>query len=384
MSSPRREASYPRSPAAAARSAGLAWRSLARRPRGREGGLKPGVAAEASAGFASSRPARAESRQGATVPSGLGPGDGGNGGRRAPRASSDAVRVAIRGATSARRSVALASGATTAARIAAAWCVAELRIAARIQGSAASRSARSPSAAPALGIVPLAQAQGELEPYGCVGIVPEGEQRRAQRGVVAEPRLAQADRLAPDARVRIGQGRADQFGGEGAQAVERAEGLHPGLGPRAGLRQRRRAPARPAIAAVDQQALDVVAERAVGRVERRGQLGGRQAIEVRHGPRRVVLREDAIDPPLVGAGADVEGRQSLRADPARMLDHEAVHVDDPERAVRTGPDLDGPEPVVGRGEELGGLLVGSPVAGEGDAVGRRGPRGGPGYAPARR
>ena len=164
-----------------------------------------------------------------------------------------------------------------------------------------------------------------------------------------------------------------------------AEGLRPDLGPRSSSGRVRsapeRRPGRPGGRAGAGRCRGACrsgcrAPAASSAVGRRVEPSGRA--------RRAGLRDDAVDPPLVGPGADVEGRQPLRADPARMLDHEPVHVDDPERTVRPGPDLDRAEPGVGRGEELGRLLVLGAVAGEGDAVGRRGPRGGPGCAPARR
>ena len=55
-----------------------------------------------------------------------------------------------------------------------------------------------------------------------------------------------------------------------------------------------------------------------------------------------------------------------------MFDHEAVHVDDPERAVGTGAHLDRTEPVVGAGEEVGTGFVGGTVGGESEAVRREG------------
>ena len=71
-----------------------------------------------------------------------------------------------------------------------------------------------------------------------------------------------------------------------------------------------------------------------------------------------VLRPHPVDAPHPLPGPHVELGRVLRRDPARVLDHEAVHVHDPQAAVRAGQRLHRAEPVVGRGQELARLLVG--------------------------
>ncbi len=85
--------------------------------------------------------------------------------------------------------------------------------------------------------------------------------------------------------------------------------------------------------------MDMIAHRSVRCVQRGGQLAGREPIELRHRPERAAFGNDPVDPTLVGPGADVEGGEPLRADPARVLDHEPVHIHHPERTVGTRADL---------------------------------------------
>src|SRR5262249_46956645 len=61
---------------------------------------------------------------------------------------------------------------------------------------------------------------------------------------------------------------------------------------------------------------------------------------------------DAVDASHVEAGAHVELGQFLRRNPARVLDHEPVHVHDPKATVRSGADLHRPKPRIGRRQEL--------------------------------
>ena len=77
-------------------------------------------------------------------------------------------------------------------------------------------------------------------------------------------------------------------------------------------------------------------------------------------PRRVV--DDPEDPPLVNrrlqlAFDDVVAQ--VLGHVGHVLDDAVVHVDDVERAVRGSREVDGTEPLVGRGQELR-LVVGLP------------------------
>ena len=47
------------------------------------------------------------------------------------------------------------------------------------------------------------------------------------------------------------------------------------------------------------------------------------------------------------ASADVEFREAFGGNPTRMLNHEAIHVHDPERAIRPSANFHGTKPIVG-------------------------------------
>ena len=100
-----------------------------------------------------------------------------------------------------------------------------------------------------------------------------------------------------------------------------------------------------------------VALPAVRAVERRDEPGGVELVEPRPRRGRLVRGAHAVDAAQARAGADVDLRQVRRRNPARVLDHEAVHVHDPQRAVRPGRRLHRAEPVVGRREELAARFV---------------------------
>ena len=86
--------------------------------------------------------------------------------------------------------------------------------------------------------------------------------------------------------MRIRQGGPDLVGRQGAQAVERAQGLHPRLGQGAVPATFARTGTAERSAAMDEEPLDVVAHRAVAGLDRGGQLGSREPLEVRaRGPR---------------------------------------------------------------------------------------------------
>ena len=79
--------------------------------------------------------------------------------------------------------------------------------------------------------------------------------------------------------------------------------------------------------------------------------------------------KDSIDAALVGAGAKIEPRLRFRRDPFGMLEDEAIHVRDVERAVRPRLDHRRAEPRIGAREKLAILFIGGALAREGRAVG---------------
>ena len=79
--------------------------------------------------------------------------------------------------------------------------------------------------------------------------------------------------------MRVGQGGPGLVGRQGAQAVERAEGLHPRLGPGARPGELRQDRGGRAVGAMDEEPLDDVADRAVAGLERGGQLGSGEPLE---------------------------------------------------------------------------------------------------------
>ena len=100
-----------------------------------------------------------------------------------------------------------------------------------------------------------------------------------------------------------------------------------------------------------------IAHGPVRRIHGRDKFGRGKFFQVGDGTERFVYGDDAVDAAHVGAGADIELREPVFADPARMFDDEAVHVHDVKRAVRPGLDLHGAQPVIARSEKFGSLFV---------------------------
>ena len=113
--------------------------------------------------------------------------------------------------------------------------------------------------------------------------------------------------------------------------------------------------------------MDPVAFRPVGGVQSAGQLGRVQTGQIANRLRFFAERHNPVDSPLVGTRPDIESGQALGWNPARVLDDKAVHVNNPQRAVRSGPRLHRAEPVVLRGEKLVLLFVRRAIAPEGNA-----------------
>ena len=233
-------------------------------------------------------------------------------------------------------------------------------------------------------VVPLAQGQRDLEP----------DLRRRDRrpgaataSATLQDRSAAAARpaaitLSPDLRLGIGQaGQRSRFI-KPAEIGERPERLDPRLGPfvlrHQGAERRECLGAAP----VQEQPLDRVALPAAGAVERGDQARGVEPVEARDRPRLLVDREDAVDPPLVAAGAEVEplsqssGIHSGCSMTARYMS--AI------QSAPSGPVLS----IVGRNQLSLEARNSRPARWVRDGRGRsrrraRAPSGAPGYAPAR-
>src|SRR4026209_1356223 len=99
----------------------------------------------------------------------------------------------------------------------------------------------------------------------------------------------------------------------------------------------------------------------------------RRARDLRNTRRRLVNRDDAVDASVVVGAFELVRLDLLtevRGDQAVVLDDATIHVEDVERAVRTGAEVDRTEPLVGRGDEVS-LSV--RIAAH-DAAALRGPR----------
>src|SRR5262245_50879388 len=111
------------------------------------------------------------------------------------------------------------------------------------------------------------------------------------------------------------------------------------------------------IFAREKFAMYQIASWTVGVVESVDEVGAAQASQIADGAYFVARRKNAVNAPFVGAGADIELCEAFGGNPARVLDDEAIHVDDPEGAVGSGSDLHWSEPIVGAGEEFAALFV---------------------------
>src|SRR2546430_1988066 len=80
--------------------------------------------------------------------------------------------------------------------------------------------------------------------------------------------------------------------------------------------------------------------------------------------RLLVLRINAIDPPLVLPRTQIELLLPVLGNPLGVLNDVPVHVGDPQRSVGASRDCRRAEPVVGRRQKLRLLLIVGALAGE--------------------
>ena len=99
-------------------------------------------------------------------------------------------------------------------------------------------------------------------------------------------------------------------------------------------------------------------------VECGDQFVGRLADEMRKRSSRPVVWHNPINSSHGVAGAHIDAGQTIGGNPFGVFDDHAVHVDDPQCAVRAVLEIDGAEPVVRRRQEFGLLLGGGAAAGK--------------------
>ena len=106
----------------------------------------------------------------------------------------------------------------------------------------------------------------------------------------------------------------------------------------------------------EEELLGLVARPAIRGSETIHERGGRKRRERRRGTGRLADGMDPVEPAAVLAET-VVGQQvglALLGQPVGVFDHVAVHVDDPERAIRSGARHDGAAPAVFGSEEVEG------------------------------
>src|SRR5688572_7963862 len=79
---------------------------------------------------------------------------------------------------------------------------------------------------------------------------------------------------------------------------------------------------------------------------------------------RLIFLTHAVNAAAIRAGTNIDFREAFRRNPARMLDKEAIDIDDVERAVRSSARLHGTKPMITRAEKFGILFVGRASAGQ--------------------
>ena len=218
-------------------------------------------------------------------------------------------------------------------------------------------------------IVDLAEGERDLEPDADLGGVGQGEDAVAERPGPIEPGLGQSEGVLADARRGVLQGDEEVFIPERLQALQRPERMQPA--------ERFGAPAEELAQGLDGRRVLPLEEEPVGRVavpgvgvfEQGHQFEGRCPAQPGSGPGSEAGRGESVDAAAVGAAAEVELGLDVVGDRPGVLDRLAVHVEDGQRAVGGVDEVDGAEPGVGRGEELGLLLSGCAVGAEGHAVG---------------
>ena len=136
------------------------------------------------------------------------------------------------------------------------------------------------------------------------------------------------------------------------------------------------------VLAFEEETLRGLTPPGVGVGQQGHELGGRRPAQGRLGALLEAVGDEVVEPPAVLPARQVEVLLDRLGDRGRVLDRLAVHVQDQERAVGGVGEVDGPEPVVRRGQELD-LLVG-PRREELGAVLGRGSCDGRGCPPRRR
>src|ERR1051326_8257300 len=192
---------------------------------------------------------------------------------------------------------------------------------------------------------------------------------RCRRSRALEERLGQADGVLADGGMNIVEREIEHLWRHGGESVQGAQGLQSSFGMRAFGGQVFQRLNRPFVVALEEQSLRGVALPAVGTVQGSHQAGGFQMIEAWDFAQLRPRRIDTINAAFVMAGTKVQVVLDVVGDPFRVFDHEAVHVGHIERAIGAGFEHGRTKPVIGRSEELAFFLIGSPMAGEGDAVG---------------
>src|ERR1043165_7471869 len=115
---------------------------------------------------------------------------------------------------------------------------------------------------------------------------------------------------------------------------------------------------------LDQQLLNHVALPSAGTVDRPGQPKTVERVEPLELPWPFASRINSIKSSAVLAGAQIYARLDFLQNPLRVLNHVAVHVGDPQRAVGAELDRGGPEPYVAGGYEFKVGFVGRALARE--------------------
>jgi hypothetical protein len=87
-------------------------------------------------------------------------------------------------------------------------------------------------------------------------------------------------------------------------------------------------------------------------------------VETGNRTRSGVRGPNAINAPKRAAGADIDFRQVGGWNPARVLDHIAIHVNDVQTAIGTRAHLHGAKPRIGRCQKLARFFAGGTMAGE--------------------
>ena len=206
-----------------------------------------------------------------------------------------------------------------------------------------------------------------------------GDGRRA-----AQQRLDGRDDRLADPRIRSVSPASGRRRVQAAEIGERPDRLHPSL---RSFRACDRAPAR--VRSPRTRPCGAAAAGPCRAASRSGCRGPRRAPPSSSRSSRGIGRGfrstgiDAINPPLLAAGAEVQPLLPVVGNPLGMLDDRAVHVGDPEGPVRAGLEHRRSEPVVARGQELAVGPVRTAVGPGRSRRRARAPSDARGYGPAR-